>query len=94
MRCVALLGGDGGELLPLADVAVVAPSTDTQHIQELQLVVIHLLCDLVEERVVAGSEVKASVIVMPPPGRARERQQIPALRRRARVRARGVEADA
>jgi len=88
MRCIALLGGDGGELLSLADVAIVVPSTDTQHIQELQLVLIHLLCALVEERSATGSEVKAPVLVMPTTGRAREHQQIPAVRRRARARTR------
>jgi D-inositol-3-phosphate glycosyltransferase len=96
VRCVALLGGDGGELLSLADIAIVAPSTDTQHIQELQLVIIHLVCDLVEERILANLEVKAPVIAMPTTGWTRERQQTPAVRRRTRVRtrARGVEADA
>jgi len=48
--CVALLGGDGGELLGLADVAVVVPASDTQRIQEVQLLVLHLLCELVEEQ--------------------------------------------
>ena len=48
LRCVALLGGDGGELLGLADVAVVVPVTDTQRIQEVQLLVLHILCELIE----------------------------------------------
>jgi D-inositol-3-phosphate glycosyltransferase len=45
---IALLGKDGGELLPLSDLAVVAPATDTARIQEVQLVILHLLCELVE----------------------------------------------
>ena len=48
--CVALLGGDGGELLGLADVAVVVPTSDTQRIQEVQILVLHLLCELVEKQ--------------------------------------------
>ncbi len=48
LSCVALLGGDGGELLGLADVAVVVPASDTQRIQEVQLFVLHLLCELIE----------------------------------------------
>jgi len=48
LSCVALLGGDGGELLGLADVAVVVPASDTQRIQEVQLFVLHLLCQLIE----------------------------------------------
>lgn len=50
LRCIALVGKDGGELHPLADVSIVIPASETQHIQEVQIVVIHLLCELVEER--------------------------------------------
>jgi phosphoheptose isomerase len=50
LNCIALLGGDGGELLGLANVAVVVPAFDTQRIQEVQLLVLHLLCELVEEQ--------------------------------------------
>jgi phosphoheptose isomerase len=88
VRCIALLGGDGGDLLSLADVAVVVPSKDIQHIQELQLVVIHLLCELVEERVMADHKMTAPVIVMTTTGREGGRQQNPALRRRSRARSR------
>jgi D-inositol-3-phosphate glycosyltransferase len=49
LKTLALLGGDGGDLHKLADLAVIVPSTDTQHIQEVQIVMIHLLCELVEE---------------------------------------------
>jgi phosphoheptose isomerase len=49
LKTIALLGGDGGDLHQLADLAVIVPSTDTQHIQEVQIVMIHLLCELVEE---------------------------------------------
>lgn len=54
LNCLALLGGDGGELLELADVAVVIPTADTQRIQEVQLFVLHLLCELVEESFIAN----------------------------------------
>ncbi|HEY0444267.1 MAG TPA: glycosyltransferase [Candidatus Limnocylindrales bacterium] len=50
MRTIALLGRDGGDLRSLADVAVVVPSADTQRIQEVHAVVVHLICDLVERR--------------------------------------------
>ncbi|MDP8923552.1 MAG: glycosyltransferase, partial [Chloroflexota bacterium] len=59
LRCVALLGRDGGELLPLADHALVVPSFDTQDIQAVHLVVIHLLCELVEEALKARRWVPA-----------------------------------
>jgi hypothetical protein len=34
-------------------VAVTVPSADTQHIQEVHLVVVHLLCELIEARLLA-----------------------------------------
>jgi DNA-binding MurR/RpiR family transcriptional regulator len=51
LRTIGLLGSDGGELRELSDVALVVPSNDTQHIQAVHIVLIHLLCELVEERV-------------------------------------------
>lgn len=48
LRTVALVGKDGGELKTLSDVALVVPSNDTQHIQEIHILVIHMLCELVE----------------------------------------------
>ncbi len=54
LKCIALLGGDGGELLSLADVAVVVPASDTQRIQEVQIFVLHVLCELVEEQFVSN----------------------------------------
>jgi D-inositol-3-phosphate glycosyltransferase len=56
MRTVALLGGDGGDCRGLADAAVTVPSPDTQHIQEVHIVVIHMLCELIEARVLARSQ--------------------------------------
>ncbi len=54
VRTLALVGGDGGALRPLADLALVVPSDDTQHIQEAQIVMIHLLCELVEQQHIAS----------------------------------------
>jgi D-inositol-3-phosphate glycosyltransferase len=48
VKTVGLLGGDGGDVRALADTSIVVPSTDTQHIQETQIVIIHLLCELIE----------------------------------------------
>jgi len=53
MRTIALLGGDGGACRDLADVSILVPSSDTQHIQEVHIVVIHMLCELAEARVLA-----------------------------------------
>ena len=50
---VALLGGDGGRMKDLADLAVIAPSSDTPRIQEAHITIIHVLCDLLERSLVA-----------------------------------------
>ncbi len=67
VRTLALLGNDGGDCKALADVPVIVPSADTQHIQEVHIVIIHLVCELVEARVVAGPARDE------PPPRARSR---------------------
>jgi D-inositol-3-phosphate glycosyltransferase len=54
LRTVALVGGDGGEAGGEADVAVTVPASDTQRIQEVHGLLIHLLCELVEQRLAAG----------------------------------------
>jgi Phosphoheptose isomerase len=50
LRCIAIAGGTGGELNQLSDLCVLVPSSNAQHIQEAQMVIVHLLCELVEER--------------------------------------------
>ena len=54
MDCLALTGGGGGDLRRHADVALVAPAADTQRIQEVHALLIHLICELVEEEVLAA----------------------------------------
>jgi D-sedoheptulose 7-phosphate isomerase len=49
MKTVTLVGGDGGKIAPLADVAIVIPSKNIQHIQESHIAVEHLLCHLAEK---------------------------------------------
>ncbi|HZP56080.1 MAG TPA: glycosyltransferase [Dehalococcoidia bacterium] len=50
LQTIAVLGGDGGTVRSMADLAIVVPARDTQRIQEVQILVVHLLCELVEER--------------------------------------------
>ena len=45
---IALAGGSGGRLRDLADLALVAPSSETPRIQEAHIAIIHIVCDLVE----------------------------------------------
>jgi phosphoheptose isomerase len=53
LRRVAVVGGDGGALLSLSDVAIVVPCDSTQRIQEIHTLVMHLLCQLIETRFLA-----------------------------------------
>lgn len=50
---IGLLGGEGGPARELCDLAVLVPAPDTQVIQEVQLMAIHLLCGLVEDALAA-----------------------------------------
>jgi len=52
---VGLLGNDGGPLAALSDVAVVVPSRDTQRIQEVHALLVHVICSLVEEAAVSAA---------------------------------------
>lgn len=49
LKTIALSGGAGGRLARLADVALIAPETETYKIQELHLPMYHALCLMLEE---------------------------------------------
>jgi D-sedoheptulose 7-phosphate isomerase len=51
-----VLTGSGGGLAGMAHVAIVVPSTNTQHIQEAHLAIEHVLCDLVERSLFGGKD--------------------------------------
>ncbi|MDP8955527.1 MAG: D-sedoheptulose 7-phosphate isomerase, partial [Actinomycetota bacterium] len=59
METFALLGRDGGPLRQLADASVVVPSNDTQRVQEVHILIIHLLCELIEEILFASRSLSA-----------------------------------
>lgn len=50
MKVFSLTGGGGGVLGPASDIALEIPSANTARIQEMHLVVLHALCQMVEER--------------------------------------------
>lgn len=50
MKTVALLGRGGGRLKDAVDVAIVVPTEDGAHAQELHLAIGHAICDIVESR--------------------------------------------
>jgi phosphoheptose isomerase len=60
LRTIGLLGRDGGPAQVLVDVAITAPALDTQRIQEVHLVALHLLCELIEPAV-AGADAGVAV---------------------------------
>src|SRR5690606_41686020 len=66
MCCVALSGRGGGPLARAADVSLVVPSDDTQRVQEVHGLVIHILCELVEDALCRETRAR------PPAGRLRE----------------------
>jgi len=49
IRTIGLLGGDGGQLRVLVDLAIVVPSNNTQYIQEAHIAIGHIMCELVEK---------------------------------------------
>jgi D-sedoheptulose 7-phosphate isomerase len=58
---VGLTGGSGGEMAPLCDHVLLAPSPSTPRIQECHLITYHLLCGFVEEAIFGKSDLFASI---------------------------------
>lgn len=52
----ALLGGDGGGIKNVCDLALVVPSDETPRIQEGHIAIIHIVCDLVEKTMFGDAE--------------------------------------
>ena len=48
VRTVGLLGGSGGRLRDMADIAIVVPSSVTMHVQETHITMIHVLAYAIE----------------------------------------------
>ena len=57
--CIGLVGASGGDLRQLAHIPIAVPSNSTQHIQEVQIFVLHMLCQLVEEQFHGGARSSA-----------------------------------
>ena len=54
IKVIALTGKGGGDLAPLADLAIVVPSENTQHIQEAHIAIGHILSEIVETALMEG----------------------------------------
>lgn len=48
--CIVLSGATGGKMANLAEVLINIPSTDTPRIQEMHILVGHIICELVETK--------------------------------------------
>ena len=48
IRTVAFTGEGGGKMKEMADICLAVPSSETNHIQEMHLVLGHVLCGLLE----------------------------------------------
>ncbi|NOX17548.1 MAG: SIS domain-containing protein [Chlorobi bacterium] len=48
MTVIGLIGGSGGKLKALVDIAIVVPSVSTQRIQEGHITIGHIFCEAVE----------------------------------------------
>ncbi|MDO9548462.1 MAG: D-sedoheptulose 7-phosphate isomerase [Candidatus Marinimicrobia bacterium] len=53
LKTVALTGGSGGEMAQIADFSIIVPSDSVQRIQEAHITIGHILCDLLEQSVIA-----------------------------------------
>ncbi|MEK7849271.1 MAG: D-sedoheptulose 7-phosphate isomerase [Candidatus Omnitrophota bacterium] len=49
IKTIGLTGKNGGELAKIADLSIVIPSFVTARIQESHILIIHIICELVEE---------------------------------------------
>lgn len=58
IKIIGLLGKGGGEVKNIVDIAIVVPSDDTQHIQEAHITIGHIICDIVERRLIEENEKK------------------------------------
>ncbi|MDP9174012.1 MAG: D-sedoheptulose 7-phosphate isomerase [Planctomycetota bacterium] len=45
---VALLGNTGGKIAPEVDHPIIVPAKITSHIQEMHIIIVHLLCEMVD----------------------------------------------
>ncbi len=57
---IGLLGGDGGDCLPLCDHAIVIQESDSAFVQDAHQVVIHLLCEAIDQWAVSTDRHKAT----------------------------------
>jgi D-sedoheptulose 7-phosphate isomerase len=55
LTLIASVGGDGGEMKSLADICIHVPSAITPRVQEAQIALAHIVCELVEASLTSGT---------------------------------------
>lgn len=50
IKTIGLLGKDGGKIKNTLDIEMIIPSDNTPRIQEAHLIILHIICELVENR--------------------------------------------
>lgn len=58
---LALTGEAGGDVAPYADILLRAPSAHTAHIQEMHILLIHVLCESIDDAFVEVEDVEDAV---------------------------------
>ncbi|SVB75858.1 uncharacterized protein METZ01_LOCUS228712, partial [marine metagenome] len=49
---IALLGNKGGSIKKFVDIPLIVNSTSTPHIQEVHRIIYHVICEIVEKKLV------------------------------------------
>lgn len=62
MFTIVLSGKHGGQAAKLADLALVVPATETTHIQEVHLNIIHTICRVIEQNIVEDDQARGRAI--------------------------------
>ena len=50
LQVISLLGKTGGELKKISDVSFVVKSNETSHVQETHIVLLHMICEILENK--------------------------------------------
>ena len=50
LKTIGLLGNDGGKCKNFADIPIVIPSNNTARIQEMHILIEHLICEIIEHK--------------------------------------------
>lgn len=64
LQTIGVLGKDGGKLVDRCDYSFIAPSMNTQRIQEMHVIFGHLLCELIEVTLIEEHEEMFKPIVL------------------------------